>query len=71
MATERIADMTREELDQFVGHSVERHLKAWNKPKDRDNRTTSELLEALDTHRITPPAGAKSAREMLREDRDA
>ena len=68
---ERIGDMTRKELYQIVDRSVERHLKAWNKPKDKHNRTTSQLLDVLDDLRVTASEGTKSALEMLREDRDA
>lgn len=69
MATQRIADMTLEELNQMIEKAIDRRLHRVLKPQD--TRTTAELLEFIDRHRIVPPPGAKSALEMLREDRDA
>jgi hypothetical protein len=69
MATQRVADMTRDELNKVINEALDRRLQFLLKPQD--NRTTSELLEALDQLRFTLPDGAKSSLELLREDRDA
>ena len=39
--------------------------------KPQDHRSTSELLDIIDQHRINLPENAKSSLELLREDRDA
>lgn|GEM_PF-609497 len=69
MAIQRIADMTLDDLNKVIEEAIDRRLQGLLKPED--SRTTSELLEALDQLRFTPPEGAKSTLEMLREDRDA
>jgi hypothetical protein len=69
MATQRVSDMTLDELNQLVENIIDRRLQALLKPKT--TRTTAEILASIDKNRIVPPPGAKSAREMLREDRDA
>jgi hypothetical protein len=37
----------------------------------QDNRSTEEILDSIDRNMWTPPPGAKSSLELLREDRDA
>ncbi len=69
MATQRVSDMTLDELNQMIDRAIDRRLQFLLKPQDK--RTTSELLEALDQLRFTLPEGAKSSLELLREDRDA
>ena len=69
MATERVADMTLEKLNQLIDEALDRRLQSLLKPQGK--RTTSELLQALDQLRFTLPPGAKSSLELLREDRDA
>jgi hypothetical protein len=39
--------------------------------RPKDPRSVEEILASIDRHRWTPPPGAKSSLEMLREDRDA
>ena len=69
MTTQRIADMTLDELNKAIDEAIDRRLQFLLKPQDK--RTTSELLELLDQLRFTLPVGAKSSLELLREDRDA
>ncbi len=69
MATNRVAEMTLEELNKLIEEVVDCRLEHLLKPSE--TRSTSELLEILDRHRIVPPPGSKSAREMIREGRDA
>jgi hypothetical protein len=69
MATQRVSDMTLEELTQLIDNAIDRRLQGLLKP--RDSRTTAELLKELDRFRFTPPAGAKASLQLLREDRDA
>jgi hypothetical protein len=76
MAT--IANMTMDELKQFVEATIDerltRMLGAFELP-DTDaadeNLTWDEIREMVERHRWTPPPGAKTALEMLREDRDS
>lgn len=67
MATERVGDMTRDELRAFIRETVQ--------PKDRvrqlgGKRSVEEVLASIDKHRWTPPPGSPSVVEMIREDRD-
>lgn len=69
MATNRISDMTVEELSALIERVVDRRLENLLKPKGI--RSMDEVNEAIRQHRITLPPGAKSSLELLREDRDA
>lgn len=69
MATQRVSDMTLDELQQLIDTAIDRRLQGLLKPKA--TRTMAEILASIDENRIVPPPGSKSAREMLREDRDA
>jgi hypothetical protein len=69
MSSQPISNMTRDELNQLIEEMIDRRLQAMWKP--RSNRTTEEILGVLEQHRFTPPKGAKSTLELLREDRDA
>jgi uncharacterized protein (DUF2267 family) len=66
MNTERVADMTIEDLKIFVTRIVNERL--YQPPKD--SRSLQEVLDSIDRHIWTPPLGAKSTLELLREDRD-
>jgi hypothetical protein len=68
MATERVGDMTLEELKTFVEQVVNRRLS-----KTRQlggTRSVQDINDSIRRHRWTPPPGAKSSLELLREDRD-
>ncbi|GAB4516143.1 MAG: hypothetical protein OHK0046_20920 [Anaerolineae bacterium] len=67
MATRQIADMTLEELTRLIDERIQQF--ALSRP--RDNRTMEEVNASIRRNRIVPPLGAKSATEMLREDRNA
>lgn len=66
MSTQRVADMTIDELKRFVTRIVDEKLH--RSPKDP--RSLQEVLESIDSHLWTPPSGAKTTLELLREDRD-
>jgi hypothetical protein len=66
MNTERVADMTIDDLKIFVTRIVNERL--YQLPKD--SRSLQEVLDSIDRHIWTPPPGAKSTLELLREDRD-
>ena len=69
MVTNPLSDMTVEELNALVEEMIDRRLQYLLKPQD--HRSTSELLDIIDQHRINLPENAKSSLELLREDRDA
>jgi hypothetical protein len=39
-------------------------------PEQHDTRTLAQLFETIEQRRWTPPPGAKSSVELIREDRD-
>jgi hypothetical protein len=76
MAT--IANMTLEDLKKFVEETLDerltRLLGAFEIPdeSDEDNGLTwDEIRASVERHRWTPPPGAKSSLELLREDRES
>jgi hypothetical protein len=75
MASDRIGDMTMDELkaviqqEIYVRHLEDERIKRLLTPP-KDNRSVKEILESIDRHRFTPPAGSPSTLELLREDRD-
>jgi hypothetical protein len=70
MATERVGDMTLDELNKLIEAAVDRRIIQVN-VKRNDKRTMAEVNASIRRNRIVPPPGAKSARQLLREDRDA
>lgn len=66
MNTQRVADMTIDELKTLVTQIEDERLHSSSK----DDRTLEEVLAAMDQIRWTPAAGSKTALEMIREDRD-
>lgn len=69
MAVERIADMSRDELEALIEQAVRRQIQTIFKP--RDSRTMKEINESIRRNRWAPPLGSPSTLELLREDRDA
>jgi hypothetical protein len=79
--TETIGAMTRQELEALIDVLIDRRLKmlfgdfeiaenALFGDEDEDRRTWDEVRQDIERDRWTPPADAKSALELLREDRD-
>lgn len=71
MAVERVGNMTLEELNQLIERVVDRRLLLQPMPRRKDPRSVQEILDSIDRNMWTPPPGAKSSLELLREDRDA
>lgn len=63
-----IRDMTVEDLQTMIDEAIERKLQALMGAPDP--RTLEEIFESIDRNMWTPPPGAKSSLELLREDRD-
>lgn len=68
MATQHLTDMTLDDLKTFVDEAVERHIQELLKPQDK--RSVREINAAIRHLRWTPPDGAPSNHDLLREDRD-
>lgn len=68
MEVKPLANMTRPELEALIEAIVTRKLHSL--PRDTQPRTWDQARRSIDQHRWTPPAGAKSSLELLREDRD-
>jgi len=79
--TDTIGTMTHEELETLIDRLIERRLKllfgdfevgenVLFDDDDDDQRTWDEVRQDIERDRWTPPPGAKSSLELLREDRD-
>jgi hypothetical protein len=68
MTFNSVADMSLEELRSFVSTIVEERLRTL--PRSVPARSWDEVRRSIDENRWTPPPGAKSSLELLREDRD-
>ncbi|MDF5732782.1 MAG: hypothetical protein PUP92_33525 [Rhizonema sp. PD38] len=68
METKLVKDMTVDELKAMITSIVDEQLR--NKEKPGEKRSLQEIFDSIDRHRWTPPPGAKSSLELLREDRD-
>jgi hypothetical protein len=69
MAQNSLAEMTADDLRQFVEEVVERRLEEWWKP--RDPRSVRELNAAIRKLRWTPPPDVPSNMEIIRQDRES
>ncbi len=67
MAVERVAEMTVQQLQVMIEQAVDRRLRDWFRPADP--RSLQEIFDSIDRNMWTPPPGAKSTLELLREDR--
>jgi hypothetical protein len=65
---QRLADMTISDLRALILQILQEQQQqyTWNRPM----RSINEILESIDRYIWTPPPGAKSTMELLREDRD-
>jgi hypothetical protein len=67
MATDRVGDMTLEELKALIRETAE---EVYDLRQPKDQRSVAEIIETIRRHRPTPPPGSPSNQELLREDRD-
>ncbi|MEL6269499.1 MAG: hypothetical protein AAFV33_28300 [Chloroflexota bacterium] len=65
MRTNTVADMTLEELKALIDRQIQQAITEQQQKPD-----AKAVNASIREHRIVPPPGAKSATEMLREDRD-
>jgi hypothetical protein len=68
MSTQRVADMTLDELKTLVEELVDQRLEL--KAKSRSTRSVEEIHESIRRNRWTPPPGSPSSLDLLRGDRD-
>lgn len=70
MQTQKVADMTVEELKALINELVDERINHLQTPKPIDKDKLKQVMESIERHRWTPPPGTPSVVEMLREDRD-
>lgn len=68
MATERVGDMTLDELKAIIRETVKEEIKGVRQLGGK--RSVAEINESIRRHRWTPPPGSPTNLELLREDRD-
>jgi hypothetical protein len=77
-----IASMTLEELQQLIDERINEHLthllgqlemdeEELFTDEEPDTRTWEQVKQDIERDRWTPPPGAKSSLELLREDRES
>lgn len=64
---QRLAEMTIEDLRALILQILQEQQQqyTWTRPM----RSIDEILDSIDRYMWTPPPGAKSSLELLREDR--
>ncbi len=71
MATERVGNMTLGELTRIVERIIEARLvEDEGDVPEVNNEQLERIFDSIDQNMWTPPPGAKSTLELLREDRD-
>jgi hypothetical protein len=68
MSTQQVADMTLDELKEFVEEIVDQRIH--KVISSEEFRSVDEINEFIDRNRWTPPAGSPTNLELIREDRD-
>lgn len=63
-----VKDMTINELKALIASVIDERLH--NKEQSGEKRSLQEIFDSIERYRWTPPPGAKSSLELLREDRD-
>jgi hypothetical protein len=69
MASERVGDMTREELRNFINRVIE-EKEATEKSGGISSRSPQEVFQSIRRNRLKRRPNQPSVSEMLREDRD-
>ena len=76
MASERIGDMTMDELVSVIQREVNHKMRFIDSKRlsdfalQQDSRTVDEINASIKRRRHTPKHGTPSTLELLREDRD-
>jgi hypothetical protein len=69
MVSERISDMTKQELEEFILQVVEKRGRQYPYVPKSD-RTAEQIFQSILKNLIVPKPGTPSTLELLREDRD-
>lgn len=69
MTSERVGDMTRDELKNFIQRVIA-EKEAAEKSGDISNRSPQEVFDSIRQNRLKRKPNQPSILEMLREDRD-
>jgi hypothetical protein len=69
MASERVGDMTRAELEAWMNELINRRFKGIS-DENPDERTPIEVFESMRKNILKRKPGQPSIVEMIREDRD-
>jgi hypothetical protein len=69
MASEKIGDMTRDELEDFVIKVIAKRFREYPYVQKSD-RPLSDVLASMRKHILKVQPGEPSTLELLREDRD-
>lgn len=64
-----IAEIVEEKLEEKIHETASSRVRRLPRRK-RDTRSPEEVQASIERNRWTPPPGAKSSLELLREDRD-
>ncbi|UBF24990.1 hypothetical protein K9N68_25620 [Kovacikia minuta CCNUW1] len=68
MQTQKVTDMTIEELKDLIQHIVDERLQ--QQAQSNDSQSVQEILRAIEQHRWTPPPGTPKASQMIIEERE-
>ncbi len=68
MASERVGDMTLDELKTLIENTVDQRVRKFRTLGGKCS--VQEVLDDIDKHLWTPPPGTPSVVELIREDRD-
>jgi hypothetical protein len=75
---DKVADMTLEDLKMFVEEAIDERLtrllgsfETAEDDQEEDALSWDAIRAAVESHRWTPPPGAKTSLELLREDRES
>jgi hypothetical protein len=70
--TDKLGDMDRQELRRIIEEVVDERIRTrLSSYKQQSGRSVADLIAAMRQNIWTPPPGAKTSLELLREDRDA
>ncbi len=70
MTSERVGDMTKQELEAWITQIIERRMRYWPGERPDDERSPAEVFESMRKNIIKRKPGQPSTLQMLREDRD-
>jgi hypothetical protein len=70
MSTQQLANMSLDDLRLLIAEIVDERLQDRPWPGQITDESVEDVLEAMQRDLWTPPPGAKSSQEILREDRE-